>query len=142
MKSFNSLVEQSARSAIRDDQQIKQMISKIVPATTMSHIEFCRLEGGRLRLTVDNAAWIAKLRFSERQLVDTLRFEGFDVHTVSLHVSPAEKPVLRTTKRQANQLSKRSATTLIQAAEAIGGQDKDDSLRQELLKLAAKLKAE
>ena len=142
MKSFNSLVDQSARTAIRDDHQIKQVISQIVPATTLSHIEFCRLEGGRLRLTVDNAAWVAKLRFSERQLIDTLRATGLDVHTVSFHVSPAEKPILRTTKRQANQLSKRSATTLTQAAEAIGGEDKDDSLRQELLKLAARLKAE
>lgn len=142
MKSFNSLVDQSARAAIRDDHQIKQVISRIVPATTLPHIEFCRLEGGRLRLTVDNAAWVAKLRFNERQLVDILRGEGLDVHTVSFHVSPAEKPVLRTTRRQANQLSKRSASTLIQAAEAIGGADKDDRLRQELLKLAAKMRAE
>jgi len=142
MKSFNSLVSESARTALRNDRQIKEVISQIVPSATLAHIEFCRLEGGRLRLTVDNAAWIAKLRFSERQLVDTLRSTGLDVHTVSFHVSPAEKPALRTTTRQANQPSRRSATALAQAAEAIGGSNEDDSLRQELLKLAARLKAE
>ena len=142
MKPFNSLVTDSARTAIRDDCQIKELISRIVPSATLSHIEFCRLEGGRLRLTVDNAAWVAKLRFSERQLVDTLRSAGLDAHTVSFHVSPAEKPIIRTTSRKANMPSKRSAIALEQAANAIGGSDKDDSLRQELLKLAARIKAE
>lgn len=142
MKSFNSLINSSARTAIRDDRQIKQVISRIVPSTTASHIEFCRLEGGRLRITVDNAAWVAKLRFSERHLVDTLRAAGLDAHTVSFHVSPAEKPIVRTTIRKANMPSRRSAIALEQAALAIGGSNEDDSLRQELLKLAAKIRAE
>ena len=141
MKPFNSLVDESARTAIRDDCQIRQLISRIVPATTLAHIEFCRLQGGRLRLTIDNAAWVPKLRFSERQLVDTLRATGLDVHTISFHVSPAEKPVNRTTCRKANQPSSRSAAALTQAANAIGNEDDDDSLRQELLKLAAKLES-
>lgn len=142
MKSFNSLVDQSTRNAINNDRQIKELISQIVPSATLSHIEFCRLEGGRLRVTVDNAAWVAKLRFSERQLVDTLRAAGLDAHTASFHVSPAEKPILRTTSRQANQATTRSADSLAQAAQAVGSSDGDDSLRQELLKLADKLRAQ
>ncbi|MFK7853850.1 MAG: DciA family protein [Granulosicoccus sp.] len=143
MKSFNSLVDQSTRTAISNNRQIKELISQIVPSATLSHIEFCRLEGGRLRVTLDSAAWVAKLRFSERQLVDTLRAAGLDAHTVSFHVSPEEKPVLRTTSRKANQASTRSADSLMQAAAAVGSSDEDDdSLRHELLRLAAKLRAQ
>lgn len=94
-------------------------------------------------MTLDSAAWVAKLRFSERQLVDTLRAAGLDAHTVSFHVSPEEKPVLRTTSRKANQASSRSADSLMQAAAAVGSSDEDDdSLRHELLRLAAKLRAQ
>ncbi len=150
MKSFDTLITAQARTAIKENNHIKQVISQIVPATSVAHIEFCRVEGGRLRVTVDNAAWIAKLRFGERQLVRALRAENFDVHTVSWHVSPAEKPVPRVTRRAANPLTKKSAEALTalaaadQSATEKGSREpmseSGEKLRLELLKLAAKLK--
>ena len=150
MKSFDTLITAQARTAIKENNHIKQVISQIVPATSVAHIEFCRVEGGRLRVTVDNAAWIAKLRFGERQLVRALRAENFDVHTVSWHVSPAEKPVPRVTRRAANPLTKKSAEALTalaaadQSAPEKGSSEpmseSGEKLRLELLKLAAKLK--
>lgn len=150
MKSFDTLVTAQARSAMKENNHIKQVISQIVPASSAAHIEFCRVEGGRLRVTVDNAAWIAKLRFGERQLVKALRAEKFDVHTVSWHVSPEEKPIPRITRRTANPLTKKSTDAIKALAALTEGSENENAenpmsgsgekLRQELLKLASKLR--
>ncbi len=150
MKTFETLIGAETRAAIKQNTQIKQVISQIVPASSARHIEFCRVEGGRLRVTVDNAVWVAKLRFGERQIIRALQSAKLDVHTVSWHVSPAEKPVTRTTQRRANPLSAKSAKSLsalvgetTDDAPAQNGVVKSDSggkLREELLKLAAKLR--
>lgn len=163
MKSFGSLIETRTRATLAQDRQIKRVISRIVPAATLSHVQFCRLEGGRLRVTVDSAAWVARLRFTERQLVGALKEQRLDVHTVSFHVAPSEVPVIRTTTRQANRAGVAAARALQSLADSeesmnsqpnsaagdghdsanratAGSHPEDDRLRQELLKLAARLR--
>ena len=145
---------------MQQDRHIKQVISRIVPATTLAHIQFCRIEGGRMRVTVDNASWIAKLRFSERQILDAMRDEKLDAITMSFHVAPAETPITRTTTRAANRTSSEAARAIAILAASTGHSGEpavsvappgspnkksivrqgDDRLRQELLKLAARLK--
>jgi len=96
---------------------------------------------------------VAKLRFCERQIIRALRLKKLDVHTTSWHVSAAEKPVTRTTKRRANSLGAQTAESLAELAkeaETIDGSphkknsvvetDSGAKLREELLKLAAKLR--
>lgn len=151
MKSFESLVTVTARSAMRDNSQIQKVISRIVPAQTLAQIEFCRLEGGRLRITVTSAAWIARLRFIERQLIGELRAVKRDVHTVSYHVSPEQRPAARKTQRSARKSSS-GAASVFGAAECIDegacaadaevpdrNDDEPDPLKQQLLELAKKL---
>lgn len=171
MKSLNSLIGKTTRTAIQQDRRIRQLISQIVPARALAHIEFCRLEGGRLRLTVDSAAWVSKLRFSERQIISALRQEKLDAHTISVHVSPAEKPTTRVTLRKPNETSEQAAIAIHKLAESALADDQGpafrveehtngrrlrsaeslaksrsctsgsgDKLRQELLKLAEKLR--
>lgn len=150
MKTFENLITAKTREAITQNNHIKQVISRIVPASSAAHIEFCRIEGGRLRVTVDSAAWIAKLRFSERQLIQALRAEKLDVHTASWHVAPIDKPKPRVTLRTPNELSLRSAASLTALAAAttdnphqssiVKTTESGERLRQELLKLAAKLR--
>lgn len=150
MKAFENLIAVQTRAAITQNNHIKQLISRIVPASSAAHIEFCRIEGGRLRVTVDNAAWIAKLRFSERQLIQALRAEKLDVHTASWHVAPIDNPKPRVTLRTPNELSSRSAAALTalaaattddpQQAPIIKTTESGEKLRQELLKLASKLR--
>ncbi len=160
MKSFNNLIDMTTWRAVQQDRHIKQVISRIVPATTLAHIQFCRIEGGRMRVTVDNASWIAKLRFSERQILDAMRDENLDAITMSFHVVPAETPVTRITSRTANRTSSAAARAIAilaastdssreptMPADSSGSPGKksivrqgDDRLRQELLKLAARLK--
>jgi len=178
MKSLHNLISKATGAVIQQDRQIKQVISRIVPANTLTHIDFCRLEAGRLRITVDNATWIAKLRFSERQIVGALREAKLDIVTLSFHVAPAETPVKRTVERVANRGSDEAARAFVQLAASMavtseeseqarsggkgtarpGAHDQageaisqsrppvvrppDDRLRQELLKLAARLKEE
>ena len=145
---------------MQQDRHIKQVISRIVPATTLAHIQFCRIEGGRMRVTVDNASWVAKLRFSERQILDAMRDEKLDAITMSFHVVPAESPIARTTTRTVNRTSSAAARAIANlAASADSSREPtlptepsdtpqkrtivrqgDDRLRQELLKLAARLK--
>lgn len=190
MKSLHNLISKAAHAAMQQDRQMKQVISRIVPANTLAHIQFCRLEAGRLRITVDNATWIAKLRFSKSQIVGALREAKLDVVTLSFHVAPAETPITRTVERVANRGSNEAARALMRLAdstaegeadneaEAAGShatttarvnnyeqeearagdtatrhpaaeptnasvvRPADDRLRQELLKLAAKLREE
>lgn len=140
MKTLDTLIGARTQATMRENQRIMLLVSRIVPAASLAHIQFCRIEGGRLRVTVDGAAWVARLRFSERQLVEELRKGNLDVHTVSWHVAAAEPPAARVTLRQANPLSGRSAASLTALAESTGESPADDKLRQELLKLAARLK--
>lgn len=139
MKSFSTLVGKTTRAAMADDRHIKRVISRIVPANTLNHIEFCRLEGGRLRITVDSAAWISRLRFSERQIIDAMRSERLDAHTVSYHVAPGEIPTPRKTLRVPKS-TQSGAACMEAAASAVSGSTEEDKLRQELLKLARTLR--
>lgn len=150
MKPFGALVNVAAKQAMRENLKIKQVISKIVPANTLDHIEFCRIEGGRMRITVDSATWIARLRFSERQIISTLRALNFDCHTLSYHVAPSEMPVTRKTVRKAHRHIS-GASALEQAARALTNPAAEDTsapkeaneeLSLQLLKLAQTLRSQ
>lgn len=101
-----------------------------------------------MRITVDSASWIARLRFSERQIISTLRALNYDCHTLSYHVAPSEKPVTRKTVREANRHAS-GASALEQAAQALVNPAADDAstpnaneeLSLQLLKLAQTLRS-
>lgn len=142
MKTFESLVGAAARKAMHENHQIKQVISRIVPAATLAHVQFCRVEGGRMRMTVGSAAWIARIRFIDRQIIDELRRQSYDVHTISYHVAPAEQPISRVTVRDPLKATPRAAASIEATAAQLHGKntEENDSLRLELLKLAKKLR--
>lgn len=137
MKSFDSLVGSATRKAMHDDRRIKQVISRIVPTSAVDHLLFCRLEDERLRITVDTAAWISRLRFQERQIIDLLRHERFQLRSVTWHVAPAETPKVRKTIRQANPATKAAAAMVHSTADNVG----DDRLQAALQRLAETLSA-
>lgn len=145
MKSFRTLIDYSTKAVIINDRRIKRVISQVVPAKTMAHIEFCRVEGGRMRITVDGAAWISRLRFMEKQIITMMREHKFDCHTISYHVSPETRPVVSKTMRRAVKTNN-SAASMEAAANAVAVDstegDGGDKLRQELLKLARTLRGD
>ena len=92
MKSFDSLIGSAVRAAVRDDRRIRRTVSRIVPAEALAHVRFCRVAERQLRVTLDSAAWIPRLRFEERRLLAALAQEGHEVRTVRWLVSPLETP--------------------------------------------------
>jgi len=139
MKSFESLIGPAARAAMRDDRRIKAVISRIVPADILEHVTFCRLADRQLRVTLDGAAWVSKLRFSERALLSALAHEGLDARTVSWHVAPVPNPTRReSAERSAGGRSDRAARTVRSAAESASASG-DDELARQLRRMAAHL---
>ena len=123
---------------MRDDRRIRAVISRIVPPAATDHVSFCRLEGRRLRVTLDGAAWIPKLRFCERTLLAALIREGFDVRTVSWHVTPARAPAARrTAARPGPAPSERAARAVRGAIDAGAGED--DALARQMRRMARHL---
>ncbi|MBX2886308.1 MAG: DUF721 domain-containing protein [Granulosicoccus sp.] len=138
MKSFESLVDASTRAAIQQNSQIRQLISRIVPAESLLHVLFTRIENKQLHITIDNAAWLVKIRFLERQLIDTLRQNRFELHSVSYHVAPQTQVEKRNARRRKNRSGDRNVVALETLAQDLQGSDKasDNELRLQLLRLA------
>lgn len=139
MKTFNDLISTTARRAMQDDRRIRRLISRIVPADALAHIQFCRFDSRVLRITVDNAAWLSRLRFSERQLIDALRCDDIDADTISWHVA-VEKPVntcRESTRSVSTGATTRSAAIVRTTANAM----EEGDLKQALLTTVKNLEA-
>ena len=136
MKSFDSLIGPVARAAMRDDNRIREVISRIVPAEALAHVTFCRLSERQLRITLDSAAWVPRLRFSERQLLAALAREGLEARTVSWHVAPAKNPGVRApSRRVASTASTHAARAVLSAAASID----DPELAGQMRRMAERL---
>jgi len=140
MKSFESLVGTAAREAMRDDDRIRSLISRIVPEGALQHITFCRHGDQQLRITLDSAAWISKLRFSERKILAALIRGGYETRTVSWHVAVAKPPTTRaTTQRLARGGSAQAARAVLSAAEENRDRQGNDELSRQLERMAKHL---
>jgi len=139
MRTFDTLIGPAARAAMREDRRIREVISRIVPADSLAHVTFCRAEGRQLKVTMDSAAWIPKLRFCERSLLTALAIDGLELRTVTWHVAPAAEPVGRRTRsRVARGGSARAARALMSAVPGESGGSADELSRQ-LERLATRL---
>ncbi len=108
MQSLVNLISTDLSATVAKDRHIRDCISRIVPASHAAHVQFCRLDEHCLHLTLDSAAWITRLRFMERQLIDTLREERILVDSVRWHVA-------------ATDVDPRANAAMAQAAVSIGG---------------------
>jgi len=136
MKKFNDLVDQDVKQAVRDDRKIRQVIAQIMPPESLAHVQFCRIENRILKMTLDNASWLARLRFISRQLIDELNQAGLTVVDTSWHVAPEKIKVeprpMATRKRVRSQAS---ADILQATAESM----ETDDLQRALLKIAKQM---
>lgn len=136
MKKFSELVDLDINQAVRDDHKIRQVIARIMPPDSVVHLQFCRIENRILKLTLDNASWLARLRFISTQLVDELAAEGITVADVTWHVAPEKihvEPRPRVLRDRAR--SEKSAKILASTANGM----EDDDLKRALLKVAEQL---
>ncbi|MFK7890969.1 MAG: DciA family protein [Granulosicoccus sp.] len=141
MKSFDALVGPSVRATMQENRQLKKVISQIVPGTTMAHILFCRIDAVSLKITVDNSAWIPRLRFSNGQIIDHLKEKRYQIELVSYHVAPAAMQQSRTYSRKPEAPSLGKISPLISLASELADHSngEDDQLVQQLSRLANNL---
>lgn len=139
MKSFDSLIGPDTQAALDNARELLTLVTRTMPRDAAKHLVFCRLVDRRLRLTLDHAAWVAKLRFHERQLVRNLQREGLDIKQVSWHVAPSEQdsPDSRP-ERRAVIPGSRSVAGLEGLARSL---DTEDPLAESLHRLAATLRS-
>ena len=139
MKPFDSLIGSAARAAMGEDRRIQAVISRIVPAEALAHVMFCRLRDRQLRVTLDSAAWVPRLRFSERQLLAALARDGLEARTISWHVTPVKRPAPRETRRRdANAGSAQAARAMLSAARDVDDEVLSEQLRRVARRLAGR----
>ncbi len=139
MKKFNDLVDQEVKQALRDDHKIRQLVAQIMPPESLSHVQFCRIENRVLKITLDNASWLARLRFISRQLIDELSRAGITVVDITWHVAPEKNTVEpRPIATRSRARSKASANILRATAESMEA----DDLQRALLKVAKQMNKE
>lgn len=136
MKKFSELVDLDVKQAVHDDRKIRQVIARIMPPESLARVQFCRIENRVLKLTLDNASWLARLRFVSRQLIDELNREGITVTDASWHVSP-EKIEAEPRPQTLRKRSRSKASASIVAATA--NDMEADELQRALLKIAEQL---
>jgi len=108
-----------------------------MPPESLAHVQFCRIENRILKVTLDNASWLARLRFISRQLIDELNCAGFTVADTTWHVAPEKikvEPRSIPTRKRAR--SQTSADILQATAESMEA----DDLQRALLKVARQMK--
>lgn len=133
MKKFNDLVDLEVKQALRDDHKIRQLVAQIMPPESLAHVQFCRIENRVLKITLDNASWLARLRFISRQLIDELNRAGITVDDATWHVAPEKiKVESRPMPTRARTRSQTSANILQATAEPMEA----DELQRALLKMA------
>ena len=137
MKPFTEISIPGAEKTLQVHRRVYTVISRTVPAALLSDIQFCRIENDVLRVTVSNAAVLARLRFSASQIIDDLANQGIQVNQVNWHVS-REKVESAPRKKVApavKGLDEKSAKLVESTAKDMP----DDELKRALLKMAKNL---
>ncbi len=102
----------------------------------LAHVQFFRIEQRVIKITVDNASWLARLRFIARQIIDELNKDGLLIEHVTWHVTPASANVApRERLPQPRVGSTKAAAVLSATANSM----EDDELKAALTKMAAQL---
>lgn len=136
MKKFSELVGVDVKRALHVDNKVRQVIAQVLPTESVTHLQFCRIENKTLKVTLDNASWLARLRFSARQIIDELARENIIVTQITWHVSPETtqaQPRHHSSKPRAR--SDSSARIVGAAAQAM----EKDELQSALMKIAEQL---
>lgn len=136
MKKFSELVDLDVKQAALNDRKIRQVIAQIMPPECLVHLQFCRIENRILKLTLDNASWLARLRFISRQLIDELNREGITIADVTWHVAP-DKITVEPRPKVLRERARSEKSAKILSATALSMEEGD--LKQALLKIAEQL---
>jgi len=126
-----------AEKTLQEHRRVYTVISRTVPPNLLSDIQFCRIENDVLRITVSNAAVLARLRFSVSQIIDELAGQNIQVNEVNWHVS-REKSEPQPRKKVAAAVKGQDAQSA-KLVESTANDMPDDELKRALLKMAKHL---
>lgn len=136
MNKFNEIVDDHVKQVISDDRKIRHVIEQIMPPECLENVKFLRIENRVLRMTLDNASWLARLRFISPQLIDALKADNITVTKVTWHVAPDKIKVEARAKTVQKRAGSESGARTLQCT----AQDMEaDDLQRALLKLAEQL---
>ena len=137
MKKFKDLVDLEMKQALRDDHKIRQLVAQIMPPESLAHVQFFRIENRVLKVTLDNASWLARLRFISRQLIDELNRAGITVVDTTWHVAPEKIKVESRPKPTRDRQRSQTTANILQATAA---PMEEDELQRALLKMANQMR--
>lgn len=122
--------------ALRDDRNIRKTIARIMPPESLTHVQFCRVENRVLKITLDNASWLARLRFVSSQIIGELQKDNITIAQVTWHVAPEKLRAEPRPQALRKRARSQSSANIVQAtAESM----EDDELKRALLKVAEQL---
>ncbi len=126
-----------AAQTLQQHRRVYTVISRTVPEALLSDIQFCRIENDVLRVTVSNAAVLARLRFSASQIIDDLANQDIQVNQVNWHVS--REKVEPTPRKKVAPAVKGADEKSAKLVESTARDMPDDDLKRALLKMAKNL---
>jgi len=91
---------------------VDQRLRTCLPLPLAAHVQLANVDRGRLVYLVDAAAWHAKLRMHERQLLDLARSLGLQVNTLIVRVERLTVAPNHTGQRQIVPMSASSRRAL------------------------------
>ena len=120
---------------MRLNRQLRNAISRIVPAAAVNAVALCRIENQQLHITLTSASWLSRLRFSEAALLGELETLKLSANRVRWHVLPGRiEPQRRESIRQeALEIPADAPKKVLTAAEQFENSD----LRTALQRVAA-----
>lgn len=136
MKKFSDLVDIDVKQALQDDRKIRQVIAQTMPPGSIEHVQFCRIENRVLKITLDNASWLARLRFISCQLIDELNRAGITAEEATWHVAPEKIKVAPRPAVLRERARSQAAADIVQAT---AKSMESDDLQQALMKVAKHL---
>jgi len=126
-----------ATEVVEQHRRVYTVISRTVPAPLLKDIQFCRIEDDVLRVTVSNAAVLARLRFSASQIIDDLANENIQVNQVNWHVSREKSEP--TPRKKVPPVEKGHDEKSAKLVESMANDMPDDELKRALLRMAKNL---
>jgi len=89
IKDLNLLLAPGARQTLRLNHQLRASFSHIMPVPALEAVALCRVENDCLHITLTNASWLSRLRFSEKALLTEVAKLNLSATRVKWHVLPS-----------------------------------------------------
>lgn len=132
MKNITNVVNTDIYQVSKESNRLKQLVSQCMPVELAEQILFARIADQKLRITVSNSAWAARLRFHSREIMLKLAGSRTPVNDISVHVLPQNK-TLKVAPRESVRLKPRATDSCVSTIRQVANSmDNDEDGNREL----------